>query len=327
VKLARRLSLLKPVTAILIATFVVDSAAGAALSAAPTASLSVTTNPAGAAVYVDGQFAGRTPMAVANVASGDHRVRVVKDGYLENARLIRVPGGKAHALEITLTPATGTGNDASMQLKPPPPPGSKKWLWIGIAAAGGGTAAALALTGGNKAPIPGTVQASPATGLQSSTGVVLTSVGASDPEGKTLSYQWDLGDGGSATGQTTTRVYSTSGTFAPTVTVSDGKKSATTPAGSVTIRSMTGIWTSTLFGGTTFTITQSGSSIGGSYRDSFGPGTISGTVQANNSVSITVTQTGFTPFTFLGPVSETINTWSGNISGLTGPQTFTLTRQ
>jgi hypothetical protein len=69
--------------------------------------LSVQTDPAGAAVYVDGRFVGETPLTLPALAAGDHRVRVVKDGYLENSRIVRVSTGKSEALQLRLTSRAG----------------------------------------------------------------------------------------------------------------------------------------------------------------------------------------------------------------------------
>ena len=48
--------------------------------------------------------------------------------------------------------------------------------------------------------------------------------GSSDPEKKTLTYEWDFGDGGNASTMNATHVYSKAGVFNVTLTVSDGKK-------------------------------------------------------------------------------------------------------
>ena len=66
-------------------------------------SLTVTSDPAGAAVYVDGDFVGQTPVNVPDLSAGDHRVRVAKDGYLENGRIVGVDGGKAETLHVRLS--------------------------------------------------------------------------------------------------------------------------------------------------------------------------------------------------------------------------------
>jgi hypothetical protein len=41
----------------------------------------VRSSPSGAAVTVDGRWRGRTPLTLDNLRFGDHRVRVVRDGY------------------------------------------------------------------------------------------------------------------------------------------------------------------------------------------------------------------------------------------------------
>ena len=49
-------------------------------AAALVGGLSVDTDPAGAAVYVDGRAAGETPVKVSRLSAGEHRVRIVKSG-------------------------------------------------------------------------------------------------------------------------------------------------------------------------------------------------------------------------------------------------------
>jgi len=66
-------------------------------------SLTVTSDPAGAAVYVDGDFVGQTPVSVPDLIAGDHRVRLAKDGYLENGRIVGVDAGKAETVHVRLT--------------------------------------------------------------------------------------------------------------------------------------------------------------------------------------------------------------------------------
>jgi PKD repeat protein len=67
-------------------------------------------------------------------------------------------------------------------------------------------------------------------------GSVDFAVTATDADGDQLTYAWDFGDGSSATGATPTHVYSTSGNFTATVTVSDGSDEATAAVG-VTVNS------------------------------------------------------------------------------------------
>jgi serine/threonine-protein kinase len=53
--------------------------AGADDPAAP-GRLSVSTDPAGASVYVDGRLAGRTPLTLDTLSVGNHRVRLQHPG-------------------------------------------------------------------------------------------------------------------------------------------------------------------------------------------------------------------------------------------------------
>lgn len=65
--------------------------------------LSVSSNPEVAAVYVDGRFVGQTPVNVPGLPAGDRRVRLVKDGFLENSRVVRVETSKPKSLAVRLT--------------------------------------------------------------------------------------------------------------------------------------------------------------------------------------------------------------------------------
>ena len=234
--------------------------------------LSVATDPAGAVVYVDGRFAGRTPLDIPDVAVGDHRLRVVKDGYLENARVVSVSAGAPRKVAITLTadgraPAaaaaqvTGGGGGGGLA--------SNKWLWIGVA--GGAAAGALAYTSTrNTAPTPGTIGFSPnGVGMAGHTTFSFTAQGASDSDGDSLTYTWNFGDGGTGFGQTASHVFTAAGSHNVTLDVSDGSKSASAPAASVTVGpNLTGMWSggrNPFFGcGVSISATQNGGTLTGS---------------------------------------------------------------
>ena len=259
-------------------------------AAAVPGALVIQSEPAGANVYLDGRLAGLTPLQVGSLTPGDHRVRVVKDGYLENARIVSV-GATPKNVHVKLTPHTGTSNASAEQVS-------------------GGAAAVADRRNGCGSdlreeapprrrsfwptemprPMAGTVAVNPSTGLAASTAITFTAQGASDPDGDDLTFTWNFGDGSSGTGSPVTKTYANAGTFNVTVDVSDGKKSASA-AGSVTIRNMTGNWVGTITQGT-FTVpfamilTQTGAAVSGTYSDSFGPGTISGTVSPGNAVRL-----------------------------------------
>jgi PKD repeat protein len=101
----------------------------------------------------------------------------------------------------------------------------------------------------------------------SATEVTFTSQGASDPDNDPLTYAWDFGDGGQATGQGVMHVYRSAGTFTAKVTVSDGKKSVSATAAPVVVRSMQGGWRRVFnFSNiAVFDLNQTDTTIGGAY--------------------------------------------------------------
>ncbi len=309
-------------------------AAGPATSAKPATVLTVLSEPAGAAVYVDGDLKGATPVTLDDVAAGDHTVRLVKNGYLENSRMLAVPAG-GRSVQVRLTPTTPS---AAMQVEPTAPAAksggsSKKWLLIGLGAAAVGAGAFVALRDTNKTPTVAGVSANPSTALQGATPVSF-SANASDPDGDSLTYNWNFGDGANGTGASPSHVYGGAGDFGVSVEVSDGKKNAS-GATNVSVRSMAGRWggTITVPGYSPFPITlnlaQSGSSLSGNYSDFEGSGTVSGSVSAPLNVRITVSQAPYLPFTLSGTASADVNSVSGTVTGFDTPgtPTFTMNRQ
>ena len=72
----------------------------------PTGSLAVSTEPAGAAVVVDGEPRGRTPLTLDALTPGEHRLEVSLDGYDLAERITTVVGGERIDVPIALTPGT-----------------------------------------------------------------------------------------------------------------------------------------------------------------------------------------------------------------------------
>lgn len=65
--------------------------------------LTVITEPAGARVTVDGIGWGNTPVTIRHLAPGTKRVRVTRDGYRAEERLIQVEaGGRSTTLRIPI---------------------------------------------------------------------------------------------------------------------------------------------------------------------------------------------------------------------------------
>ena len=268
--------------------------------------LSIASDPAGAVVYVDGLLVGRTPVDVKALAPGDHRVRLVKDGYLENGRVVNIAAGKTGTLEVKLTAqAQGSGISSGGG------GGLSKKTWLIIGAAGGGAAAAALLLA-NRTSIEG-ISAAPSTGLQAGTRIVFTARGVSGGD----SLSWDFGDGSTSNEQSPGHVYSSAGTFTARCTV--GGASATT---TVTIRSLAGTWRGNLIDPVqgpiveTLVFTQSGATIGGTMSDVYGPGTLSGTVNTSAPlVRVTISQQGFNPFNYTADPNGDVTALNGVVNG------------
>ena len=78
----------------------------------------VRSTPAGARVVVDGRDYGPSPVAVRDLATGSHRVRVTQDGYLPVERRVSVTASQpAQSLTIPLQRA-GAASDAAESPRP-----------------------------------------------------------------------------------------------------------------------------------------------------------------------------------------------------------------
>ena len=93
--------------------------------------------------------------------------------------------------------------------------------------------AACGIAPGNRPPTV-TVSRNPAGNAAVNAAVGFTAT-ASDPDGDTLTYAWDFGDGGTSTAQNPTHVYTDAGTYAAKVTVSDGNGGTADATSSVTV--------------------------------------------------------------------------------------------
>jgi hypothetical protein len=170
------------------------------------------------------------------------------------------------------------------------------------------------------------------TGIAAVTSFAFTSQGASDEDGDSLTISWNFGDGGTATGTTVSHVFANAGTFNVSATVSDGKTDAKAPDLPITIRNVNGTWTSNLQGVIrTWTLTQAGTAVSGSYTSNAAPGTpgnVSGTLSSLRAFNGTAMLTGFAPFSAVGSFDASVSTLSVvvNGSGFTG-ETMTFNRQ
>lgn len=319
-------------TMLLNSSIYLSASSGSASSSVPVGTLSVVSDPAGASVYVDGKLAGQTPLSAAQLPVGEHRVRVVKEGYLENGRIVAIAVGESKSVDVKLTKYSGTataaaatGGGGNFFLSP-----------LGIAIIAGAVVAVILVTRGGKPPVAGTITT--LSGDAVAAGHAFTVTGASDPGGKTLTFTWDFGDGGTATGLSVTHAFATAGTFTVKVKVSNGSKSAEATA-TVTTRSLSGTWKGTLSGFTgitfTFVITQSGGTLTGTYSDNLGPfiGNISGTVSGTGTLPINfqvnITNANILPYSLHLASDAAVNVLAGNATetGAAVPPIANLIRQ
>jgi PKD domain-containing protein/PEGA domain-containing protein len=306
-------------------------------AAAPPATLSVATEPAGATVYVDGESRGAAPVELKHLMPGDHRLRVVKPGYLENSRVLTVRAGRPQAVAVKLTPDANAVRHTQVETPPAGQEekkgGGKKMALIALGVAAVGAGAYLALRETNKAPVAGTVSLSPnETALEGATNVTFSAQGASDPDGDALTYNWNFGDNGTGTGQSSSHTYAAAGSYNVQVTVSDGKLSATS-SGTANVRDLSGAWGGTITGGFgvipfTVNLAHSNTTVSGNFTAFDDAGVVTGSVSSQKSVRLTVTIPEFEPFTMTGNADASIDRVTGTVtgSGFVGEQVV-LTRR
>ena len=199
--------------------------------------LTVITEPAGATVYVAGRPRGETPVEVAGLLAGEQRVTIVKDGYINNSRVLALAPNSAERLSVELTAAAG-GAVATLQEDSGDGGGGGWWKWAAIA--GGGGAAAFLLLPKNKPPVAALNISPSGSGMAGVTNYRFDGSGSSDPDNDQLTYSWNFGDGSSGSGVNATHVYDSPGMYSVMLTVNDGKEQATT-AGSVSaVRNLDG---------------------------------------------------------------------------------------
>jgi hypothetical protein len=99
--------------------------------------LTVTTAPEGVQVFVDGEYAGETPLEL-ELDEGEHSIRLKKFGYHDMVQQVQAVAGQDDSLELALEALPQEELEA-LTTPPPTPWYGKPWVWAVI---GGGVVAA-----------------------------------------------------------------------------------------------------------------------------------------------------------------------------------------
>ena len=134
---------------------------------------------------------------------------------------------------------------------------------------------------GNDPPMPSLTASS--TTVEPDQSITFDGSGSSDPDGSIISYEWEFGDGTTATGQQVTHAYADSGSYAATLTVTDDDGATASNSVSITVQGDDSLIASAsgspgeVMTGDTVTFDGSGSSASNStitsYEWDFGDGT------------------------------------------------------
>jgi hypothetical protein len=78
-----------------------------------TGSLSISSTPSGASIYIDGTYKGVTPTVISGISAGSHQVQLTRSGYYDYTRTASVTAGSTTTVSATLTsipqtPVTGS---------------------------------------------------------------------------------------------------------------------------------------------------------------------------------------------------------------------------
>lgn len=196
------------------------------------------------------------------------------------------------------------------------------------------TAPTTPTTPANRAPVINSLNFAPTFGIAGQTTYEFNA-SASDPDGDTISYAWDVA-GNAFTGTSGTIIFSSGGNGTARVTVSDSKGSTATDTRTFVVGTMTGNWLVTTgpLVGASFTLSQSSTGlvtgsfslpgIGSGNTDPAQPGRIT----ASAGLTMRVKVAPFTDFNMSGTMTSTGRSVSGSLqgSGFTG-QPFTMAKQ
>lgn len=192
----------------------------------------------------------------------------------------------------------------------------------------------------NRNPVINSVSVNPTFGIATFTTYTFAS-SASDPDGDSLTYTWDLA-GNPRTGASQTIVFSNGGDFSGTLTVSDGKGGSASQSVTFTSASTTGSWTGNVpfsTGARVMNLNMTQSTSSGATTANWTVPSLSTTgildpaapngIDANGRVTLRfkITNGPFLDFTFTGQMQTSGRSIAGSVSGSGfGGQPMTLTR-
>ena len=193
----------------------------------------------------------------------------------------------------------------------------------------------------NRAPVINSINVTPSFGVSELTSFVF-SASASDADGDTVSYSWDLASN-PRSGSSGSITFVGSGVANMSLTVTDGKGGSATDSRTVTVGTMTGNWSFFVPGQGTLllALSQNSTFVTGSFTvapGGFGnvaPGVTGrtdpaqpGSIGGNAAVQIRLKVGPFTDFTMNGTMDSSGTRITGSItgSGFSG-QPFTMTKQ
>lgn len=125
------------------------------------AHIKVETAPADAEVYLDGELVGVAPLELTEVAEGEHKLRVVKEGYKAQEQSLVVKEGEEKTVSFELEKKEEKKPTVAVTPpeKKPEVKKGKGWLWILLGGAAAAVVAILATRGGKETPAPPPTQA------------------------------------------------------------------------------------------------------------------------------------------------------------------------
>jgi archaellum component FlaG (FlaF/FlaG flagellin family) len=85
-----------------------------------TGSISISSSPSGADVYIDGSYRGITPVTLSDLTTGSHTIRISQSGYNDYSTKVTVYSGETAIVSRTLIPSYTTSQTGSISISSSP---------------------------------------------------------------------------------------------------------------------------------------------------------------------------------------------------------------